>query len=529
MSTPYSLDSDDEEAVGDSDQNRSASTPQTAYHERPTPGQKLPRLPQLPALPSHNPFTGSPIRALSQLGPQTSFVRSSQLPGASELPQERDRFHDALGLQGDPIRQMLPPRMAYPSAHSPSIQVPCSHAPSVPHTRFNLNQYNNFGHANPYQLPYVSMIGGLDIANLGGLPSSPLRQGFGGQLTLSPFMPVPEEVTPSPYKGSIYAHPSPRPTAPLSQGSSAVISSDYSTSHTSISYGAFNPSPFSQASMLPDYSLHGTSHSPSGLLGVDPRSIGPYASFPYMPPFRMPSSGPPPPLGLFKVSEKPKTPWATPKPIDSNLVKASIPLRHLVIRLGQRVVVSHHFTASCRLTAKVGEAATTIAKTSLPMKPDSGIYAPMHRTAETGILGVQGPKANLFVFDNPEELLRKQKSQKSAQPISPKGTNTGSSSPLSELSLSPQLPATIPAPVTRKRKRLSEQTTKRNSGPYVKKARSPDRLTANTNPPLNEDCVIQFAVSERQGGALRQVKSERRGIFKEDTVVMGCRFFVRGC
>lgn len=277
--------------------------------------------------------------------------------------------------------------------------------------------------------------------------------------------------------------------------------------------------------------------------------------------------------------------------------------------------------------AKGSEAALSIAKTSVPTKNGSGVcvYAPVHRKAETGILGVQGPKANLFVFDNPEELLRKKRSKaqglsRSAsptkvdtptdgltartvhaaesrtvdRPIVSKGIDTGSSSPLSELSNSPQLLATtetpletninvqvsaltlptpkvpirtekpvsllisgilstptsqisaprassipsastsllIPNPVstTLKRKRASEQISKRASaGAYIKQPRSPDRLNAKDNPPLNRGCVIQYAVSEKQGGALRQVKSEKNGVFKEESVVVGCRFFVSGC
>ncbi|KAF2017524.1 hypothetical protein BU24DRAFT_420552 [Aaosphaeria arxii CBS 175.79] len=49
------------------------------------------------------------------------------------------------------------------------------------------------------------------------------------------------------------------------------------------------------------------------------------------------------------------------------------------------------------------------------------------------------------------------------------------------------------------------------------------------NDSSNDNCVIRFAEhDDSPAGQMRQVKSERQGIFKEDMVVMGCRFFVRG-
>ena len=47
------------------------------------------------------------------------------------------------------------------------------------------------------------------------------------------------------------------------------------------------------------------------------------------------------------------------------------------------------------------------------------------------------------------------------------------------------------------------------------------------NPPQNQDCVICFAQSEKGAGPiLRQVKSEKQGVFTEEEVVVGMRFFV---
>ena len=62
-----------------------------------------------------------------------------------------------------------------------------------------------------------------------------------------------------------------------------------------------------------------------------------------------------------------------------------------------------------------------------------------------------------------------------------------------------------------------------------KEPRSPDRLKTNDNPPLNRDCVIAYAESKdkkNKQGILRQVKSERLGVFTESDVVFAARFFV---
>ncbi|KAL5374873.1 hypothetical protein DPSP01_011625 [Paraphaeosphaeria sporulosa] len=720
ISGPHSLDSDDQDAEGDSDHEGPVLTQDTIYYGLPTPSsQNLPLPTPQPALPWRNPFTGSPIRPLAALAPRTSCVRSNlSLPGASGPPQIRGS-QGAADLQGAVTRQMPPPRISYPSAHGPAIPPRSSYAPSVPYSGFNVNQYDGIEHANPYQLPYDGVMAELDFANFDGHASSPLRHGSDGQITLPSFIPMPEEVTPSPTSASVFSSPYFQPSVLPSQGSGAVFSSDSSTPYGSMSHGTFHPGAMFYPSISPGYTLNGTSRSPLGPLGVIPRPISPYASIPYMPPLRVPSNGPPPPVALFKVTEKPKIPPTELKLIGRVPIRPDISLRRLVIRLGPRVVVSHHFTAQRLLPANVSltvdvslpssssgrayeeptgsadwikqpavrrrpneaaagmetrsaastnamidptettssnktkrysiqdsltnadastatvkipaaaangpESASAVAKTSIPTRTASGqyVYAPVHRKAETGILGVQGPKANLFVFDNPEELLRKKKSKgqgksRSASPAKvdtparkgaarivhatefrvvdrptvSKGVDTGSSSPLSELSISPQLsameantleaesnmqvsppalsaptvpdrtetpalshtvrlisasaietsapaaPSVLPAShstphsvsTTLKRKRGPEKPPKRTlTGPCIKKPRSPDRLNAKDNPPLNKDCVIQYAVSEKQGGALRQVKSERKGVFKEESVVVGCRFFVSGC
>lgn len=56
-----------------------------------------------------------------------------------------------------------------------------------------------------------------------------------------------------------------------------------------------------------------------------------------------------------------------------------------------------------------------------------------------------------------------------------------------------------------------------------------DRSDITINLPLDKNCVIQHAVASRDGSALRQIKSERMGVFQEETVIVGCRYFVSGC
>ena len=58
-------------------------------------------------------------------------------------------------------------------------------------------------------------------------------------------------------------------------------------------------------------------------------------------------------------------------------------------------------------------------------------------------------------------------------------------------------------------------------------------VDTSKNPPLNQDCVLAFAVTgtvgmEGEERVLRQVKSERQGVFDESEVVCGMRFFVAG-
>ncbi|KAI4684962.1 uncharacterized protein J4E88_004404 [Alternaria novae-zelandiae] len=226
-------------------------------------------------------------------------------------------------------------------------------------------------------------------------------------------------------------------------------------------------------------------------------------------------------------------------------------------------------------------------------------------TSSNNILGVQGPKANPFWFEDPEEILheasaRLRRSRSFAKPRNTpdaapsskiaipvvqnsKIWDTATSSPLSSLHTTPEpdmepisytrspqapirsSPASIPqADGSSERKSLrgsrrgnetpspvkltstlttpqlarhepstpqSSATKKRKNlhRTLPKEPRSPTRLKTNSNPSLNRDCVIAYAESKdkkNKQGILRQVKSERQGVFSENDVVFAARFFV---
>ncbi|KAH7391142.1 hypothetical protein DE146DRAFT_619385 [Phaeosphaeria sp. MPI-PUGE-AT-0046c] len=213
---------------------------------------------------------------------------------------------------------------------------------------------------------------------------------------------------------------------------------------------------------------------------------------------------------------------------------------------------------------------------------------PQRRTISgSNILGVQGPKATTFWFDNPEQLIREaakeRRIESSRKPRNDAsiGPNTialqasgvltepaaRSSSPLSSIHTSPvaesdnrqmteyipsNLTADIPLsqldgssepllPTTLPSKPISPSKPNRKKrkapaapavGRYLEKQpRSPDRLKTISNPPLNQDCVIALAESEDKSaerGVLRQVRGERQGVFAEDYVVFATRFFIPG-
>ncbi|OAL47205.1 hypothetical protein IQ07DRAFT_590069 [Pyrenochaeta sp. DS3sAY3a] len=64
-----------------------------------------------------------------------------------------------------------------------------------------------------------------------------------------------------------------------------------------------------------------------------------------------------------------------------------------------------------------------------------------------------------------------------------------------------------------------------------KRTRTEVRFSPVDNPPLNRDCVIAYAETSSTDAnkpILRQVRSQRVGVFDEDHVVFAARFFVPG-
>ncbi|KAB2099507.1 hypothetical protein AG0111_0g12369 [Alternaria gaisen] len=106
-----------------------------------------------------------------------------------------------------------------------------------------------------------------------------------------------------------------------------------------------------------------------------------------------------------------------------------------------------------------------------------------------------------------------------------RGNHIPSPMKLASTSATPQL--SLHNPFSSQSSALKERKITHRTLP--KEPRSPDRLKTNDNPPLNRDCVIAYAESKdkkNKQGILRQVKSERLGVFTESDVVFAARFFV---
>ncbi|KAF1914116.1 hypothetical protein BDU57DRAFT_454735 [Ampelomyces quisqualis] len=127
-----------------------------------------------------------------------------------------------------------------------------------------------------------------------------------------------------------------------------------------------------------------------------------------------------------------------------------------------------------------------------------------------------GPKDPIAQIDGTLE-------RKMAAPLLPKLTQFPKEL---DLSATPQLPATSgPIPTTNAKKRKTPHRSP------AKPSRNLGRHKTVENPLLNQNCVIAFAESEdkkSEKGVLRQVKSERQGVFKEEYVVFATRFYVPG-
>lgn len=265
-------------------------------------------------------------------------------------------------------------------------------------------------------------------------------------------------------------------------------------------------------------------------------------------------------------------------------------------------------------------------------------------SAAVSILGLQGPKANIYIFDNPEELLRRQKrearqkgrasgsgtptdpttiptmpgtgveapTRSTPLPSNPTPEGNASShpialssapvtaaptlsnalfpaqpqyhpphtpasfSPFSQSQSQTSTPAMTSAPASWARPHVHRTTDinadspsgkrrRLNPGPSVdltptstaaptsfsirnptlssttninpsqpSQAQQPQSSSSRippptSNPPLNTNSVLCFAEEDEDGRAvLRQIKGEKSGVFEEDMVVCGCRFFLRG-
>ncbi|KAH9863684.1 hypothetical protein J1614_009616 [Plenodomus biglobosus] len=78
---------------------------------------------------------------------------------------------------------------------------------------------------------------------------------------------------------------------------------------------------------------------------------------------------------------------------------------------------------------------------------------------------------------------------------------------------------------------LNSKKRKATTQPATQMWRNHDRIIEVTDPVLNENCVIAYAdmeTPEASSGPLRQVKSERQGVFQEQYVIFAARFFVPG-
>jgi hypothetical protein len=193
-------------------------------------------------------------------------------------------------------------------------------------------------------------------------------------------------------------------------------------------------------------------------------------------------------------------------------------------------------------------------------------------------LGIHGSRVNPFTLDNPEGLIRHQ--AKLAHATTPNSISLAAAkgrvsnlldfnSSVSSLSSAPATPeleaqrddfsttgelqltkAAVPSssnrpphtpaprlPASSRAQSVSAEPlvcakTSAMEPPSEKQKRDYRRAFPwpdNTNPPLNQGCIIRFAEDGQDGKApLRQIKTERQGVFMEDMVVVGMRYFVPG-
>jgi len=486
-----------------------------------------------------NPFTGASIPTFSPSGPYiypsypsiSSPLTATGTSRGPSAPPSRKRLHSEISAPeyddqapSTERGQRHAGRRSFPSAHAPASAPRIVKPPTTPSPQLNFNQYDSFTHADPYQLPYSDMMVGLEMSGLPGLDSfdgsaaSPLRDQASGQLVL-PTVPSFGQQGPD-------HMPAPDPTSISFASSPFPVPGTLPSQARRVSFGQANVASFSSGA--PPNEITATASMPIGGLHNFPghtysssplaqHSFGPQAPQPYfhMSSFVRQPSGPDPPIGLFKPTQKPKTRRAVP--VDPGLIDISQPRPSILVRrlsitgMNGLPVVDHRWETPQRIVAsraqvrsstssgsssrsrrespgssdyvvsasksrrKRGTASTiatppptsptkTVVTSKVAMdlnkikrdsvhdrqvalrsnepqavKPVPIPNAPVNdyttapssdakggrgsagaaattglrktvttrRTQSSGILGVQGPKASVFVFDDPEELLRR--------------------------------------------------------------------------------------------------------------------------
>lgn len=658
----------------------------------------------------HDPFTGASLPSLSPSGPyiypgyRTTLSAPIATSRGSNAPLSRKRLYSevAASTQNEQAHHLggtysRGVRHSVPPAHAPTPGPRDMQLPAEPSPAFDFHQYDGFMHSNPYQAPYANMITGLGLSGLPGLnsfddsASSPLRDQASGYLVLPnvPSLSPQEsnraqglELTSTPSESSQLS----TPDAPSGQARRVTFEQE-----NVAPYYPGTPSHQTAPSLsMPSQAMYNASgatynSSPLAQYNVDPQMLPPHY---LMNSFMCQPVGPPPPIGFFTATSKPKTKNVTP--INPGLIDISLPRSSILVKrlrvtgIKGAPILDHQWKTPQRIASRnrsvvfglnaspskprrespgsldyvepsgrsrrKRDTTTTMATPPLtsPLqtgsaphtaidldksKRDSALSSPAPkapaedntsapasntrssrssvsgvatmevakvattpRIFSSSILGIQGPKANTFVFDDPEELLRRNGtksgthsrsisktraatssaeqgdnvekqvgSMKQAEVKKLAAANKTDSSPLSSLPASEidggngevvmlsliddsgpsvppssrQSPASPPPPFSRKPSisLANFATTKipQRSSRQTRPPRGHDRVNTAENPPLNENCIIQLAQSgtgleESEGklgdGLLRQVKSERQGVFSEESVVVGVRFFV---
>ncbi|KAF2638327.1 hypothetical protein P280DRAFT_81515 [Massarina eburnea CBS 473.64] len=471
----------------------------------------------LPTNPSSYSIPPSLAHALGPtLGPLSAAPRGTptQKRAFSEFSVDMQR------ADAEERRQAQQQRQVYPSTYAPSSATHSFNTLNNPSLQFNLNQYDGFVNANPYKLPYQDMMVGLGSIGLQSndfdvRSSSPFLQDSSSQIPSSQASkeaPVDTiEGTSRPFPPYDFTAPGMRPNQPrrVSFGQANVAS--------------FNPDapPMGTLHSSSELPASGGIHQVGNAFDSSPLALHnlgfsaplPHYVSPFMHPINRPPPGPPPPVGLFSATQKPKMSSQINAALRNERNPRSRPLvkRLIVTGKNKNVILDHQFKAPRHVPTtqgpakghqKSGTSQYSPARKSLgppefikpsappprrssrgiaietppptsPEKPDSSaaskvgvkksnsvlenpiasrttrsgsmlpVLAPKPpvrfvgtvstRSADSksttdpvkrpstrrGNLSVQGPKANPFLFDDPEEILRKKPTQAKSRSVSP--------------------------------------------------------------------------------------------------------------